>query len=195
MYATIINKGRYNAPMLHALKLHPESPCSSVAHVDAYVTRQTTRLTLRYVVTGQIASLALPQATAPARSDDLWQHTCCEAFVGIPGSAAYFEFNFSPSTQWAAYRFGAYRERCAIAEIPVPIITVNSAAEQFELQAVVDCAQLAFSASASWRIGVSAVIEESSGRKSYWALAHATAKPDFHHADGFVIQLQDRLEA
>jgi hypothetical protein len=33
------------------------------------------------------------------------------------------------------------------------------------------------------------VIEETSGGKSYWALAHPPGKPDFHHADGFVYEL------
>ena len=38
---------------------------------------------------------------------------------------------------------------------------------------------------ALWRLGLSAVIEDTSGRKSYWALAHPPGKPDFHHADCF----------
>jgi hypothetical protein len=29
-------------------------------------------------------------------------------------------------------------------------------------------------------MGISAVIEEQGGVKSYWALAHSDAKPDFH---------------
>ena len=39
------------------------------------------------------------------------------------------------------------------------------------------------------QLGVSAVIEETNGRKSYWALAHPPGKADFHHDDGFVLQL------
>jgi hypothetical protein len=42
---------------------------------------------------------------------------------------------------------------------------------------------------APWRLGLSAVIEETSGRKSYWALAHPPGKPDFHHADCFAYEL------
>ena len=42
---------------------------------------------------------------------------------------------------------------------------------------------------APWRIGLSAVIEERHGRKSYWALAHPPGKPDFHHDDCFAIEL------
>jgi len=41
----------------------------------------------------------------------------------------------------------------------------------------------------SIRAAVSAVIEESDGTRSYWALAHPPGKPDFHHADGFALEL------
>jgi len=36
-----------------------------------------------------------------------------------------------------------------------------------------------------WQLGLSAVIEEKSGRKSYWALAHPPGEADFHHSDCF----------
>jgi hypothetical protein len=40
-----------------------------------------------------------------------------------------------------------------------------------------------------WQMSLTAVIEETNGRKSYWALAHAAGKPDFHHKDGFILEL------
>ena len=41
-----------------------------------------------------------------------------------------------------------------------------------------------------WQLGLSAVLEEKDGTKSYWALSHPNAdKPDFHHPDCFVAQL------
>ena len=36
---------------------------------------------------------------------------------------------------------------------------------------------------------LSAVIETTDGAMSYWALAHPSAKPDFHHPDSFVLDL------
>ena len=39
------------------------------------------------------------------------------------------------------------------------------------------------------RAGLSAVIEEADGTKSYWALAHPPGKPDFHRAEGFALEL------
>jgi hypothetical protein len=39
------------------------------------------------------------------------------------------------------------------------------------------------------RLGLSAVVEDKARVLSYWALKHPAEKPDFHHADGFVIEL------
>ena len=38
-------------------------------------------------------------------------------------------------------------------------------------------------------VGLSAVIEEEGGTKSYWALAHHERGPDFHHDACFVARL------
>lgn len=47
----------------------------------------------------------------------------------------------------------------------------------------------AFAAQGPWLASLSAVIEERHGAKSYWALAHGSDKPDFHHPDSFVLEL------
>jgi hypothetical protein len=51
-------------------------------------------------------------------------------------------------------------------------------------------ATIAVDAEQVWHLGLSAIIEEKEGAKSYWALAHPTGeKPDFHQADCFVGRL------
>jgi hypothetical protein len=40
----------------------------------------------------------------------------------------------------------------------------------------------------AWRIGLAAVIEERSGHKSYWALAHPPGKADFHPFDSCALE-------
>lgn len=40
-----------------------------------------------------------------------------------------------------------------------------------------------------WSMGISTIIEEGNGRKSYWALAHPQGKADFHHPDSFAAEL------
>jgi hypothetical protein len=185
------NTNRYNVGTRQTLRLHPESSCFAVTRIDVKVLRpQAHNLTFAYVVTGTIRDLAVPSATAGARTDELWRHTCFEAFVGSLQSVAYYEFNFAPSTQWAAYRFSDYRTNMRVAtEINAPRITVRSNPERYVLQASLELGQLLFSRSSTLRVGLSAVLEEINGHRSYWALAHPPGKVDFHHSDSFALEV------
>jgi len=179
--------------MRYALKPNPDSHSPAVRHVEVEVARrQVGGLLLRYVVSGEIAALALPAMMAPTRTDELWRHTCFEAFIRPGLGEDYYEFNFAPSTRWAAYRFDGYRSGMRVAdETAAPRIEVEKAAEQFTLQATLQWDNSSeLGRAATWRLGLSAVIEQADGHKSYWALAHPPGKPDFHHADCFVLELQ-----
>ena len=44
-------------------------------------------------------------------------------------------------------------------------------------------------ASDDWQVALSAVVEDASGDKSYWASAHPPGRPDFHHPDSFALHL------
>lgn len=176
--------------MRKALRLHPDSRCAAVTGVEVEVARpRPGSLVLRYVVTGGIADLRLPPVTAPERVDGLWRHSCFEAFVRA--EPAYYEFNFAPSTQWAAYRFSDYRSGMRVAgEIGAPRTEVRSSGESYVLQASLLLDELPdLPDDATWRLGLSAVIEEADGNKSYWALAHPPGKADFHHSDCFALEL------
>src|SRR5207244_463731 len=101
------------------------------------------RMVFSYAVTGKIADLRLPPVTSPTRAEELWQHTCFEAFVRTSASEAYYEFNFSPSTQWAAYQFDGYRHRMRVASrIGAPSIEVQASPERFTLRASLELDQL-----------------------------------------------------
>jgi len=39
------------------------------------------------------------------------------------------------------------------------------------------------------QLGLTAVIEANDGSRSYWALHHPEASPDFHHRAGFILSL------
>jgi hypothetical protein len=175
--------------MRQALKLHPGSRSSAVAQIEVDIEPPAAGyLKLLYLVTGKIGDLRLPPLAAPARTDELWKHTCFEAFVRPAPSPAYYEFNFAPSTQWAAYRFSSYRTGMSVAnEMAAPRIDVQSSPTRYELQAAVDLSGLR--QDAVWHLALSAVIEEMSGDKSYWALAHPKGKADFHHSDCFALEL------
>jgi len=177
--------------MRQTLRLHPDSSCFAVTRIDVEALRsQTHGLVFAYTVTGTINDLAVPPMAAATRTDELWRHTCFEAFVRSSQSAAYYELNFAPSTQWAAYRFGAYRTDMRVAtEIDAPRITMQSNPERYILRASVELGQLQLSRGSRLRIGLSAVIEEIGGHRSYWALAHPPGKADFHHSDSFALEV------
>ncbi len=178
--------------MQQALKLHPDSRCGAVTSIDVDVARpRSGGLVVVYLVTGKVGEIRMPTVTAPTRADQLWRHTCFEAFVRAPPGDGYYEFNFAPSTQWAAYGFSGYRNGMRVAsEMSAPRFEVESHADGYELRVSLALDRLpGLPPDAIWRLGLSAVIEETSGRKSYWALAHPTGAADFHHSDCFAHEL------
>ncbi|HZU62320.1 MAG TPA: DOMON-like domain-containing protein [Novosphingobium sp.] len=132
------------------------------------------------------AHLVVPPAVAPARADGLWQTTCFELFLADAGTA-YCEFNLSPSTRWAAYRFAAYRDGMAPQEMPQPPQITPGAAggAVFACTVRLPAALLAGARAA----GLCAVIEEAGGHLSYWALAHGPGQPDFHASACFALAI------
>jgi hypothetical protein len=162
---------------------HPDTPSRAVRAVEVEVGPVSgQQMRLRYVVTGEIARLALPEAASPERTDELWKQTCFEAFALHDGG--YREFNFSPSTEWAAYDFDGYRAGMRTADVLAPRIEGRHGQGHYELFVAFD-----LPSDAPWRLALTAVIEETDGVKSYWALKHPPGKPDFHHADGFALEL------
>jgi len=165
------------------LSPHPDTPTRVVHWIAVEVAPLDDGMVhLRYVLAGEIARLAIPGVVSPVRTNDLWRHTCFEAFATRPGG--YREFNFSPSTEWAAYDFDGYRQAMRDADVPAPKIEVHRTQDFHVLFVAID-----LSGDAPWRLALTAVIEETNGVKSYWALKHPPGKPDFHHADGFVLEL------
>jgi len=174
--------------MRQALRPHPVTPCGAAIVVEAAAERPAPGvLRLTYVVTGDLGALYLPPAGQPVRADELWRRTCFEAFVRPGEDEAYFEFNFAPTRWWAAYRFDGYRQGMAAADITPSAIEAHTGGDRFELTVALDLPD--WPADGAWRIGLTAVIEELNGAKSYWALAHAPGKPDFHHSDSFALDL------
>jgi len=103
------------------------------------------------------------------------------------GGPDYLEFNFSPSTSWAAYAFDRYRKGMReFAQADEPQIAIARASGSLALAASADLDNLP---STHWHVGLSAVIEEEGGVISYWALNHPPGKPDFHHPACFTLEL------
>ncbi len=171
---------------------HPGTPCPLVQRVDAAAARRgAALLELRFVVDGEIDRLRVAPPQARRQRDGLWRHTCFEAFVASPGTAAYFELNFAPSSAWAAYAFDAYRQGMRDAGLAAPpAISVARGPGRLSLDARVVLPALAGSeAQSPLRLGLAAVLEDASGTLTYWALKHPADEPDFHHAASFVLAL------
>jgi len=163
---------------------HPDVASGPVSAIEVEVARDRTTLTLRYRLTGAIRDLAIPSPTPPSRTDELWGHTCFEAFLQPTPGDAYVELNVAPSTEWAAYAFTAYREGMTPADIPPPTTQTHVTARSLDLTVT-----LTDLPPGPCHLALAAVIEAKSGVKSYWALAHPPGKPDFHHTSGFAYDL------
>lgn len=127
----------------------------------------------------------IPKLAEPWRAEGLWQTTCFEAFFRPAGEESYREWNFAPLGNWAAYDFSGYREDMIRADVESPPYIRME--DNFTWWTV--GATIAVDAETDWRLGLSAVLEERDGTKSYWALAHAADTPDFHAADCFAARL------
>jgi hypothetical protein len=171
---------------LHLLP-HPDTPDAVLASLEVHIERRGAELELRYLARGAIQQLSIPPQASAERADELWQHTCFEAFLRTSAGRVYAEFNFAPSRRWAAYSFTSYRTGMApLALDSPPQITFDATSHALSLTATV---QLPAPFTDALELAVSAVIEARAGSKSYWALQHAPGKPDFHHQAGFIARL------
>lgn len=171
-----------------ALVRHEDSQGQAAAGVEVDLAwAKPGILRLAYTVTGDVSGLLLPAPAPAERTDELWRHTCLEAFVGEADGPTYYEVNLAPSTCWAAYRFSGYREGMAPAlGIGDPGVSTRIEPDRFTLTATLALSGAdGLRADADWRLALSAVIEQTDGRKSYWALTHPPGRADFHHALGF----------
>lgn len=168
-----------------SLHSHPATPCPAIQSIQVQVEPQTDgSLRLHYRIEHAPDSLLIPAASTPGFADGLWERTCLEAFIAEQGSATYREFNFSPSGQWAAYAFHAYRERDTTYTPGIsPGIQTQRSATHLELTADIPVAL--HPTGKNLQLGLTAVIELTNGGRSYWALAHPGEKPDFHQREAF----------
>jgi hypothetical protein len=170
---------------------HPATPPAdppfkvwvNVEHSAAFGVTATTNIW--FGVGAPASRFVIPEPVDPKRADDLWQTTCFEAFLRVPGALSYREWNFAPSGEWAAYDFTAPREGRTDAEVAAPYLRVE---DNFTWWAF--GATISVDAAGTWELGLSAVLEEADGTKSYWALAHPNEeKPDFHDPACFAAHL------
>jgi hypothetical protein len=178
---------------MSVFELVPHSSCRpTLEKIEALIWRDEGEFDLDFRLFGSPLRVKLPQPKAkPARTDELWRTTCFEAFIRPRGGDAYFELNLSPSGDWASYRFDSYRvgmREAAIVGHSDPDVW-NEAGIRMQDARFDIAGEPELDPSKGWEIGLSAVIEEIDGTKSYWALGHGAGPPDFHNPACFAYHL------
>ena len=98
----------------------------------------------------------------------------------------YREFNLSPSGTWQVYDFRGYRDGGE----PAAIALSPSLCDRSPQACSLAVALSPLPSGPTLRLGLSAVIEETNGRLSYWALHHPPGRPDFHYTGAFALTLE-----
>ena len=175
---------------MQQLICHPDTPAITVEAIEVCAERlESGRLRFRFHIDSSLKALALGEAKPPERADRLWKSTCFEAFLRSSRDGGYLEYNFAPSGQWAAYAFTVYRLGGIDLRVDqAPEIILDPIGSHFAMETEIDLPT-------EWRdipveLNLTAVIEETDGTKSYWALAHPSSKPDFHHKDCFALKVE-----
>ena len=177
------------------LTSHTDSLLSSTQNISVnIISLPQGGLSLSYKLTGNLSEIDIPKPQMPSYMDGLWQHTCFELFIAVEGSTNYYEFNFSPSGQWAAYAFSDYRIPMVWKINQTPTISFIQSNAFLLLEVTIPHANLPQnSAERPLQLGMAAVIEAKDGNLTYWALHHPISQPDFHHRAGFILSLNSGL--
>jgi len=179
-------------PASAELQPHPASPYSAILRFTASIETATPldELNISYRIEGAIDRLRLPGSGTALRMDGLWQHSCFEAFLRADANVSYHEFNFAPSGDWAAYLFASRRAGRQSPAMPAPRMEFRRGAEFCEMNAAIPLTALPDLAEAGvLQAGLAAVMEDTGGRLSYWALAHRGAQADFHDPATFTLRV------
>src|SRR5579863_6076666 len=145
------------------LTVHPSTPNDAVRSLGVRLRAEKPDiLVFHYSLAADMSRVRVPALGVGGPADALWKHTCFEAFVAAADAPGYHEFNFSPSHDWAIYRFSAYREGMAPVEVGrAPDISVRRGEDGLELQSAVRLGHMADLRDArQLRIALAAVIED-----------------------------------
>ncbi len=153
-------------------------------------------LHLDYVLKADLRQIILPPAIEGAgRADNLWEHTCFEAFIALEDSPDYLEVNLAPSNQWNIYEFKKYRGSRMEADQVNCKPMILKAKTNFNVQAEIDLSGVAWIKNSKKtndiHLGLTSVIELKSKLISYCALTHKSDKPDFHRKESFILRLKN----
>ncbi|MAM41337.1 MAG: hypothetical protein CL949_23170 [Erythrobacter sp.] len=171
----------------YELSAHPAHPPLLLSGVSAsFVGMDANWLRLRWRI-DDARKLVVPPFAGKGRADELWRTTCFELFLQPDGGTSYCEFNLSPSERWAAYDFSSPRNGMANRPSPrEPECTMRQGTGFAIFDAAIPVEAVPDIACAA---GITCVLEEEGGIKSFWALQHCQDQPDFHDPACFIARL------
>lgn len=161
--------------------------------ISGKIDRHDGLLSIEYQLVGDLTQVQITApAELPTRQFHLWEATCFEFFLGIPGDRNYWEFNLSPTGDWNIFHLDDYRQGLrdepAFTSLPFKI---EQQPNSFSLSLEFDLTKI-ISEAQELEVSVTTVIKSLSGEMSYWALTHNGTEADFHRRDGFIIRQKDK---
>jgi hypothetical protein len=173
-------------------KLRPFSTDVSLPAIEitGKIERHDRLFSIEYHLQGNLATVIIPSAhPAPSRKFALWESTCFEFFIGVPGNANYWEFNLSPAGDWNVFALDDYRQglqnELAFTSLP---LSIDRFANSLVLKSTVDLSKI-IPTTQELELSVTTVIESSQHDLSYWALTHPDTVADFHRRDSFILKI------
>jgi hypothetical protein len=158
--------------------------------INGRVNRKDRILSIEYQLFGDLNSISIaPPTNQPSRQFHLWEATCFEFFIGIPGDRNYWEFNLSPSGDWNVFALDDYRQglQDEIAFTSLPF-TVDRYPNYVTLNLDVDVSELILPEQ-DLEMSVTTVLRSNRNYLSYWAITHSGKSADFHLRDSFTVKL------
>lgn len=131
--------------------------------------------------------LLKPKSEITRRSDELWKHSCFEAFICWPNHQKYWELNVSPCGDWNLYSLEKYRKGMRTQSINnSPRINVHRSSMACHCNVLLELDPWCPDKFNAPKLGLAVVLEESNRALSYWAILHNKDSPDFHDKSCFL---------
>ena len=166
------------------------------------VERKLAILHFAFQLEGDLTSLDVPLSQVSksrSQKDELWKTTCFEIFLSRPGDLSYFEFNFSPTGDFAVYTFDDYRsDMQPLKQLVQPKFKFERGSDFYRITGAIGDAHddprfKLLLAEPKLEASMTAVIKPlpGQGETTFWALSHAGKKADFHLRSSFGLSLNE----
>jgi len=133
-------------------------------------------LHLTFKLSGDLENYKLPKTKKEERKNELWKESCFELFLATEEEEAYYEFNFSSTLAWNAYRLEHYRaEPKTIDEVELVKFEMKQTKETFFIEIILDVQTLKFDT-----YNLATILLNKQDKREFWSLKAKGDTPDFH---------------